>query len=121
MIPKCELRRKVKVKVAQSCPILSNPLDSRVHGILQPEYQSGYPFPSPGHFPNPGIEPRSPTLRADSLSAEPPGKEKIKYEIMNMVIHADKKEIQKKIIHHFALESNNHSNDYDYFSHYGFH
>ena len=33
-----------------------------------------YPFPSPGDLPNPGIQPRSPTLQADSLSAEPQGK-----------------------------------------------
>ena len=26
----------------------------------RPEYWSGYPFPSPGDLPNPGIEPRSP-------------------------------------------------------------
>ena len=30
----------------------------------------GKPFPSPGDLPNPGIEPRSPTLQADSLPAE---------------------------------------------------
>ena len=29
-----------------------------------------------GNLPNPGIEPRSPTLQADSLPAEPPGKPK---------------------------------------------
>ena len=33
-------------------------------------------FPSPGDVPDPGIEPRSPTLWADSLPAEPPGKPK---------------------------------------------
>ena len=31
------------------------------------------PFPSPGDLPNPGIEPRSPTLWADALLSEPPG------------------------------------------------
>ena len=36
----------------------------------RPEYWSGFPFPSPGDPPNPGIEPRSPTLQADSLPAE---------------------------------------------------
>ena len=41
-----------------------------------PEYWSGQPFPSPGDFPNPGIEPRSLELRADSLPAEPQGKPK---------------------------------------------
>ena len=40
----------------------------------RPEYWSGYPFFSPGDLPNPGIEPRSPTLQVDSLPAEPPGK-----------------------------------------------
>ena len=33
-------------------------------------------FPSPGDVPDPGIEPRSPALWADSLPAEPPGKPK---------------------------------------------
>ena len=32
------------------------------------------PFPSPGDLPDPGIKPRSPTLWADSLPTEPPGK-----------------------------------------------
>ena len=30
-------------------------------------------FPSPGDLPDPGTEPRSPTLQADSLPTEPPG------------------------------------------------
>ena len=34
-------------------------------------YWSGSPFPSPGDLPNPGIEPRSPALQADSLLTEP--------------------------------------------------
>ena len=38
------------------------------------EYWSGQPFPSPGDLPNPGIEPRSPTLQVDSLPAKPQGK-----------------------------------------------
>ena len=66
----------MKVKVAQSCPTLCNPMDYTVHGILQPEYWSGQPFPSSGYLPNPGMEPRSPALQADSLPAEPPRKAK---------------------------------------------
>ena len=31
------------------------------------EYWSGLPFPSPGDLPDPGIEPGSPALQADSL------------------------------------------------------
>ena len=42
----------------------------------RPEYWSGETFPSPGDIPNPGIKPRSPTLQADSLPAEPQGKSK---------------------------------------------
>ena len=36
------------------------------------EYCSRLPFPSPGDLPHPGIEPRSPTMQADSLPSEPP-------------------------------------------------
>jgi len=42
--------------------------------FFRQEYWSGLPFPSPGEFPDPGIEPRSPTSQADSLSSEPPGR-----------------------------------------------
>ena len=31
------------------------------------------PFPSPGDLPDPGIEPGSPALQADSFTTEPPG------------------------------------------------
>ena len=34
----------------------------------------GFHFLSPGDLPDPGIEPRSPTLQADILLSEPPGK-----------------------------------------------
>ena len=33
-----------------------------------------WPVPSPRDLPNPGIEPGFPTLQADSLPSEPPGK-----------------------------------------------
>ena len=38
------------------------------------EYWSGLPFPSPGNLSIPRIEPGSPTLQADTLPSEPPGK-----------------------------------------------
>ena len=38
------------------------------------EYWSGLSFPSPRGLPDPGIEPGPPTLQADSLLPEPPGK-----------------------------------------------
>ena len=40
------------------------------------EYWHGLPFPPPGDLPNPGIEPRSPALQAESSPSEPPGKHK---------------------------------------------
>ena len=38
------------------------------------EYWSGLLFPSPGDLPDPGIEPGSPALQAESLPSEPLGK-----------------------------------------------
>ena len=43
-------------------------------GFLRQEYWSGLPFPSPGDLPNLGMEcasPASPTMKANSVSAEP--------------------------------------------------
>ena len=40
-------------------------------GCSRQEYYSGYPFPSPGDLPDPGIEPGSPALQTDSLWSEP--------------------------------------------------
>ena len=34
------------------------------------EYWSGWPFPSPGYLPDPGIKPRSLAFQADSLTSE---------------------------------------------------
>ena len=46
--------------------------DSSVHGILQVRILEWVAFPSPGDLPDPGIEPRSPALQADSLPTEEP-------------------------------------------------
>ena len=43
-------------------------------GFPRQGYWSRLPFPSSGNLPNPGIEPGSPPLQADSLLTEPPGK-----------------------------------------------
>ena len=40
-------------------------------GFSRQEYWSGVPFPFLGHLPNPGMEPRSSALQADSLPSEP--------------------------------------------------
>ena len=66
--------------VVQSCPVLCDPMDCSppgfsVHQILQARtLECGLPFPFPGDLPDAGIEPRSPTLQADSSQFEPPGK-----------------------------------------------
>ena len=70
-------------EVAQSCPTLCDPVDcsppgSSVHGILQQEFWSRLPFPSPRDLPDPGIEPRCPAFQADGLTSEPPGKPNMK-------------------------------------------
>ena len=62
------------VKVSQLCPTLCNPMDYKVHGILQARV--GSLSLAPGDLPNPGIKPRSPALRMASLPAEPQRKPK---------------------------------------------
>ena len=67
------------VLVTQSCPTLCNPW-AVAHqaplsmGFSRQEYWSGLPFPSPEDLPDPGIEPRSPSLQADALTSAPPGR-----------------------------------------------
>ena len=63
----------MKVKGAQSRPTLCDPMDYTGHGILQARILEWVAFPFSGDLPNPGMEPRSPALQADSLPAEPQG------------------------------------------------
>ena len=56
----CYIKVRVKVLVTQSCLTLWDPME-----FFRQEYWSGLPFPSPGNLPNPGVEPRSPTMQAD--------------------------------------------------------
>ena len=70
---------KLKVLVAQSCLTLCSPMDcsppgSSVQGILQARILEWVAIPFSRGSSCPGIEPRSPTLQADSLLFEPPGK-----------------------------------------------
>ena len=67
----------LKVKVAQSCPTLCDPMDCTVHAILQARILKWEPFPTPKDLPNSGIEPRSPALQEDSLPAELQGSPRI--------------------------------------------
>ena len=84
-LTKAENIKKMKVKVKSLSHVqLFATLWTVAHqappskGFSRQEYWSGSPFPSPGDLPDPGIEPKSPTLQADALTSEPPGKPDIK-------------------------------------------
>ena len=67
--------------VTQSCLTLFTPWTIPCQAPLSMEVPSQedwsrLPFPSPGDLPNPGIEPRSPPLQANSLLTKPPRKPK---------------------------------------------
>ena len=49
-------------------------MDFIVHGILQARILECVAFPFSRDHHNPGLEPRSPGLQVDALSAEPQGK-----------------------------------------------
>ena len=71
-------RKKVKVKSLSHVRLFVTPWTVAHQAppsmeFSRQEYQSELPFPSPGDLPDPGIEPRSPALRADTLLSEPPG------------------------------------------------
>ena len=61
--------------VTKSCPTLVTPWTVAYQaplsmGFSMQEYWSGLPFPSSGDLSDPGIEPGSPALQADSLPTE---------------------------------------------------
>ena len=64
----CPERKKSEVMT------LYYPVDPLSMGFSRQEYWSGLPFPLTGDLPNPGMEPRSPELQANSLWSEPLGK-----------------------------------------------
>jgi len=70
-----------QVIVSQSCLTLCNPWTAVCQaplsmGFSSQEHWSEESFPSPGDLLDLGVEPVSPTLQADSLLSEPPGKPK---------------------------------------------
>ena len=83
------------------CAVLSRPIicnSLRSHGLqptrlLSPwgfsrqEYWSRFPCLPPGDLPDPGMEPRSPTMQVDSLLSEPPRKP-IEYMIYKYFSHS---------------------------------
>ena len=66
----CIYTKWSEVKVTQLCPTLCDPMGYTVLGILQARVPEWVAFSFPREF----SQPRFPTLQADSLPAEPPGK-----------------------------------------------
>ena len=72
-------RKKVKVKSLSRVRLFATPWIVAYQAspsirFSRQGYWSGLPFPSPGDLPDPGTEPGSPELYADTLPSEPPGK-----------------------------------------------
>ena len=63
-----------KVKVAQLCPTLCDPMDCIVHGVLQARILEWVAFPFSRGSSQPRDQTQVSTLQADSLPTEPPGK-----------------------------------------------
>ena len=71
----------MRAQFLQLCLTLCDPVDCSLPGFSSvgfsgKKYWSGLLCPPPGDLLNPGIEPGSRALQADSLLSEPPGKPK---------------------------------------------
>ena len=67
-----KVKSEVKVKSLSRVRLLVTPWAvahqaSQSMGFSRQEYWSGLPFPSPGDLPDPGMEPRSSAVQANSL------------------------------------------------------
>ena len=69
------------MKVTRLCPTLCDPMDCPWNSPGQNTGVGSHSLHQ-GIFPTHGIEPRSPTLQADSLPAEPPGKPYVTYDYL---------------------------------------
>ena len=74
-----------------SCNLMDcSPLAPLSVEFSRQEYWNGQPFPFPGDLPDPGVEPGSPELQADSLPSEPRGKSKVyslsKFQVQSIIL-----------------------------------
>ena len=77
---------KVKVELLSHVRLFASPWTvarqaSLSMGFSRQEYWSGLPFPCTGDLPDPGIEPGSATLQADSLLSEPQGSQALEHRL----------------------------------------
>ena len=86
----------VWAQLLHSCSSLCEPMGCSLQaplsmGFSRQEHWAGLPCPPPGDLPDPGIEPESsvsPTLQADSLPTEPPGKPQMRWLNRNLFSHS---------------------------------
>ena len=83
------LAMKVKVKSLSRVRLFATPWIAAPQAppsmeFSRQEYWSRLPFPSPEDLPDPGIEPRSPELRADALTSEPPSVDYLAIDVANI-------------------------------------
>ena len=69
-LPLVAVVKKWKWKPLSRVWLFVTPWTTQSMEFSRPEYWSGWPFPSPGDLPNPGIELGSPAFQRDSLPAE---------------------------------------------------
>ena len=74
----CEVKLLSRVQLFLTPWTVSNQATPSMEFSRQ-EYWSGLPFPSLGDLPDPRIKPGSPTLQADAIPSEPPGKPQVVY------------------------------------------
>ena len=82
----CQSLSRVRLFVTPCTVACQAPLSI---GFSRQGYWSGLPFPFPGDLPDPGIEPWSPALQADSLPPEPPGKPPTPFSSMPFYLSVD--------------------------------
>ena len=75
-------------------------------GFSSQGYWSGLPCPPPAALANPGTEPRSPALRVDSLSSEPPG-QNYEFSYASLVVKTQTTTLESYLVIHRKLNTSN--------------
>ena len=73
-LPECSDTQSCRVRLSATPRTVVAEQAPLSMGFSRQEYWSGLPCPSPGDLRNPRVDPGSPTLEADTLTSEPPGK-----------------------------------------------